>query len=540
MNWRKIVYSAFCVGMVFSVFGDNLKAKKKKKVRPPKPHVLLITASGLGFSDLGCYGGEIPTPNIDLLSKTGLRFRNFYHNGERVVSRAALFTGLYPPQVGLGKDLALAPGRPIGAYQGYLSRTCGTAPEIMRMQGYSAALFGTWHLGLFPPHRPVHWGWQKFVGGISSEIGYFRLDQSAVLGVKPDLLSGEEPWQPFLQDFYLPRAITDEAVAWIQNHKADQSMFVQVNFQLPGPPLQAKEEAIEPWLKPYSYGWNRLWRPRYNRVLMAKALSPGHSNLPDWPKGVFKSWHRFSPEERADLARRRAVFAAQLTALDQAVGRLIAAIDAKEMRQETAILFIGADSGFSETSIEGSDLRADLTGAVGGVDSFGTQGAQWAAYGAIPYQRLPGALLEGNLRGPLIFSWGDQMPAGAWSDDPVHILDVVPTLCEIAQTKYPSHVYDTPLPRPPGISLMDIMRDRPERLWFWQQGNFRAVRSGDWKLIFEEGGEVALFNLANDPVEKQNLATLLPDKVDVLKSQFTKYEAHCGLGDKLGKSEMTD
>ncbi|MEZ5366598.1 MAG: arylsulfatase [Bryobacterales bacterium] len=488
-----------------------------------RPNVLLIMADDMGFSDIGCYGGEVQTPNLDALAARGLRFRQFYNAARCCPTRASLMTGLYQHQAGgpYGQRLG-APG-----YQGYLNDKCVTIAEALAPAGYVTMISGKWHVGETPEHWPDKRGFQRAFGLISGGSNYFKLDTARQMA-----LDGE-PWTPPDDgSFYMTDAFADHAVRFLdESASGDAPFFLYLPFTAPHWPLHAREEDIAAYQGKYAMGWDALREQRYNRmremgVIDASwPLSPRDEESMPWEQA----------ENQALEQRRMEVYAAQITAMDRAIGRVLDKVRSLGKMDDTLVLFLADNGGCHETADipQGTPRNTwgDPNAMPGPSTSFDAYGLPWANASNVPFRRFKSWVHEGGISSPLICHWpnGITQPAGSWTDSPGHIIDVMATCLDLAGADYPAD--KTPVE---GKSLRPIFEEgkrEPHDALFWEHQGNRAVRMGDWKLVARNGSQWELYNLAADRSELDDQAGKMPEKVAEMEKVYADWAARAGVVD---------
>ena len=487
-----------------------------------KPNVLLIMADDMGFSDIGCYGGEIQTPNLDALAAGGLRFRQFYNAARCCPTRASLMTGLYQHQAGVGHmvdDL----GRP--GYQGYLNDECVTIAEALKPAGYVTMICGKWHVGEEPPHWPDKRGFDRSFSLISGGSNYFKLDTARQMS-----LDGQ-PWTPPDDgSFYMTDAFADHAVQFLGESAAgEEPFFLYLPFTAPHWPLHAREEDIAAYKGKYAMGWDALREQRHARMQDIGAidaswrLSPRDEESMPWEQADGKPLHE----------RRMEVYAAQITAMDRAIGRVLKKIRDLGKEENTLVLFLADNGGCHETADipQGTPRNTwgDPNAMPGPVTSFDAYGLPWANASNVPFRRFKSWVHEGGISSPLVCRWptGLKQPAGSWTSEPGHIIDVMATCLDLAGADYPAG--KTPVE---GKSLRPIFEEGKRTIHealFWEHQGNRAVRMGDWKLVARNGGPWELYNVAEDRSELSDRAAGMPDKAAEMEAAYDAWAARAGV-----------
>jgi len=510
---------------LFCIFAVSLFAAER-------PNIILILADDLGYSDLGCYGGEIRTPNLDALAEDGLRFTQFYNSSRCCPTRASLMTGLYPHQAGVGR-MTFDEGLP--GYQGRLRDDVVTIAEVLREAGYRTAMTGKWHLSptkrtgrnaLWVSHRldlgpfsdpatyPVGRGFERHWGTIWGVVNYFD-PFSLVRNTTPVESAGE--------GFYYTDAVNDQAAKFVREFsEGGDPFFLYVAHAAPHWPLHALPEDIERYEDVYQAGWDKIREARYRRMAGMGLLEPGKAPLPArhnkearWSGNPHKQWD----------ARAMAVHAAMVDRMDQGVRRILDSLDAAGERENTLILFLSDNGaspeepsqfgpGFDRPSHtrDGRKIRY-LTGKEappGPEDTYAGIGPVWANVSNTPFRYWKKEQYEGGTATPLIAHWpaGLKTEPGATAAETGHVMDIMATALELGEADYPGTRNGRKVPPPEGRSLAPVFRGEPlgPRTLFFEHFGARAVREGDWKLVAQAGEPWELYNLAEDRTETRDLA----------------------------------
>lgn len=470
-----------------------------------RPNIVVIMADDMGFADIGCYGGEISTPNLDKLAKNGVRFTQFYNAARCCPSRAALLTGLAPHQAGVGSMIQNL-GRP--AYQGYLNEDCVTIAEALRPAGYKTYMSGKWHVGEQRPHWPTDRGFDRYFGLISGASNYFKLDKGRAMAMD------DKPYTPDSPTFYMTDAFTDHAVKFVEEHPKDKPFFLYLAYTAPHWPLHAWPEDIAKYRGKYRKGWDKLRQERHERQIAMKIVDPKWGLSPRG--GGIPAWDDVPESDRDLWDLRMAVYAAQIERMDRGIGRLM-----EKLGENTIVLFLVDNGGCHEEKIGG-----EKPGLPGPVDSFTSYGRAWANASNTPFRMYKHWVHEGGISSPLILHWPAQMRrAGQFDRSLAHITDIMPTCLEAAGAKYPSG--KTPIE---GKSLLGAARGKREvrQTIVWEHQGNRAVRDGDWKLVSQRDGAWELYNVAKDRCELKNLAEAEPARVARMVKTYDEWAARVG------------
>ena len=458
-----------------------------------RPNIVLIMADDLGFSDLGCYGSEIETPNLDALAAKGLRFSQFYNTAKCHSSRVSLLTGLYCDQAG-GASLSRG----------------ATIAEVMTRAGYSASMVGKWHLS----KQPTDFGFERYWGHLSGATNFFIGDNTFRLNgepwVVPKMLNG--------RPFYTTHAITDFALGFLDEAMAsDKPFLLYTAFNAPHYPLQAPQEEIEKYDGRYDAGWDALRKSRHQKQLDS-GLLPRKWKLSPRPDHI-PAWKSLTDEERVWEADRMEVFAAMVDLVDQNVGRLVKHLKDKGVLNNTLIIFCSDNGACPFERTRGKDLKP------WDPESYWTYDASWAHAGNTPFRLYKQNQHEGGISSPMIAHWpnGLKTKPGSVTEQPGHLVDLMATFIDLAGAAYPSEIGGRKVDPLQGKSLLPIFRDESreghEQLYF-HFGSDRALRQGPWKLVSAKLGKWELYNLDEDRTELNDLSKKHPERVAAMSAEW--------------------
>lgn len=513
----------------------------------PRPNIIWILADDLGYSDLGCYGGEIATPNLDGLAEQGLRFTDFYNTSRCCPTRASLMTGLYPTQAGVGR-MTFAQGLP--GYRGELRRDFPTVAETLGKAGYRTAMVGKWHLSrtkstpenaLWVSHRfdlgpfsdpatyPVSRGFEEHWGNIWGVVDYFD---------PFSLVHDYDPEPAPADDFYYTDALNERAADFVRKYGAgDEPFFLYVAHTAPHWPLQARPEDIRKYEDRYAAGWDTIRRERYRRLQEIGLLEGDAAPLPEryedelaWEDNPDRDW-----DARAMAVHAMAVHAAMVDRLDQGIAHILDALEEIGERDNTLILFL-SDNGASPEEPEhfgpgfdrpshtrdGRRIRYTTRKDVlpGPQTTYAGIGPRWANVANTPFRYWKKEQYEGGVATPLIVHWpaGLETEPGGFVRTPGHVIDLVATAHDVGRA--------SDAPPVEGRSLKPVFEggslgvDRP---LFFEHFGARAVRQGRWKLVALANRPWELYDLSEDRTETRNLAAELPDKVRELSKLWEEW-----------------
>jgi arylsulfatase len=496
-----------------------------------RPNIVLIMADDMGFSDLGCYGSEIHTPNLDRMAAEGLRFTQFYNAARCCPTRASLLTGLYPHQAGIGRMTGGDKGdvNPPGPYQGYLNDKCVTIAEVLKAGGYTTLMSGKWHVGETRPHWPVDRGFDRYYGLISGAANYFDITKGKWARTARRFAKDGNPYNPPKEDFYMTDAFTDNAVGFIDEYgRSDKPFFLYVAYTAPHWPLHAWPEDIAKYKGKYMQGWDELRKERYQRMIEMGIIDAKWPLSPRDEGAV--SWDSVEDKELMDL--KMAVYAAQIDRMDQGIGRILAKLKAVGAEQNTLVMFLADNGGCHETGPLGFDKRNNGL-PPGGVDSYMSYGQSWANASNTPFRMFKKYTHEGGIATPLIATWPAVIKnEGAMTQQAGHIIDIMVTCVDVADAKYPKSLGAKEILPAEGKSLLPIFQGKnrkPHDYLYWEHIKHEAVRHGNWKLVAKRPGNWELYDIEQDRSELNSLAEKHPQIVEQLKAKYETWAAHCGV-----------
>ena len=533
----------------------------------PKPNIVLIMCDDMGYSDLGCYGGEIETPNLDRLAQGGLRYTQFYNTARCCSTRASLLTGLYAHQAGIGHMVdGVGPKSGSPAYSGELSRRAVTIAEVLRSAGYATYMTGKWHVtGKIRPNGnaqknnwPLQRGFDRFYGTIHGAGSFFDPN---TLTRDNDFLSPFDDSQYTPDEFYYTDAISDHATKFVTEHQkrnADQPFFLYVAHTAAHWPMHAKETDIAKYKGRYDAGYDVVRAKRIEKMKQIGLLddqwliSPQEGN---WNEVKNKAWE----------ARCMEVYAAMVDCMDQSIGRLVNTLKANGQFENTVILFLQDNGGCAEgmgrngefkprasaptlpplakgylqpdmipkQTRDGYPVRQGAGVMPGGADTYIGYGREWANVSNTPFREYKHWQHEGGISSPLIAHWPAGIDrAGQLDASPCHLIDIMATCVDLAGASYPADFAGQSIQPLEGLSLAPsfagkkLNRSQP---LFWEHEGNRAIRDGDWKLVSKHPGDWELYNIANDRTEMHNLAAEQPERVTELSRRWDEWAERVGV-----------
>ncbi len=530
---------------------------------PEQPNIIVILADDIGYSDIGSYGSEIRTPNLDRLASEGVRFTHFYNTARCSPSRASLLTGLYPHQAAMG-HLATRPLWDEPGYLDDLNKNTATIAEVLRGAGYSTYMTGKWHLyGMNASNLPsgsdidtTNWprqrGFDRFFGHLSGSCSYW--DPFTLLSNNTFITPGE--------GFYYTDAISDTTVKFIREHPAGKPFFFYVAYYAAHWPLHAPEEAIARYDGVYDSGWDSLRAERFKRQQDLGVVTPNHrlsgrpESIPAWEDETMKEWQ----------ARRMETYAAMIDVMDQGIGRIIAALEEKGELDNTIILYMQDNGGCAEPVLtnrmaqpltdeqmvlqpypqdqvltvrkpeytrDGRFIRSGRGVMPGPADTWVAYGEEWANASNTPFRLYKSFVHEGGIATPLIVHWPDGIAKkGLLVDEPGHLIDIMPTCLALAGVSFPEEFNGTGSFTPEGLSLLPALAGKKlsREFLFWEHEGNRAIRMGNWKLVSrlntpmqftpEDENSWELYDLEKDPSETEDLAAKHPERVKKMAAKW--------------------
>jgi arylsulfatase A-like enzyme len=500
---RHPLFHAVCALATVLITGVGTLSLDAAEKSPP--NVLLIMVDDMGWSDLGCYGSEIDTPNLNRLAENGVRFTQFYNTAKCSQTRATLLSGCYHPEV---RHTAL--------------RNCWTLGEAMRQSGYFTIMTGKWHLQKQPTDR----GFDRYFGHLSGATNFFTGDKTFRLNGKPFAVPQK--------GFYTTDANTDYAISFMQeSRKAEKPFFCYIAYNAPHYPLQAPEKDVRKYLGKYKGGWDELRKQRFAKQKKLGLLKPGWKLTPR-PDDV-RAWSKLGDKERREEDLRMAAYAAMIDRVDQNIGKLVSHLKSTKSLDNTLILFL-SDNGACpfERTRDRSKMPWDPT-------SYWTYDKGWAHACNTPFREYKRNQHEGGISSPLIAHWPKGMKAkpGSITHQPGHLVDVMATYLDLTGTKYPAKFNGQTLNPLRGKSLLPILagktRQPHEAIFFDFTNRHQAVRMGNWKLVRINRGPWELYDMQADRSELNNLAARQPDRAARMQKAWESWAKQAGVGKKRGK-----
>ncbi|MBN2093394.1 arylsulfatase [candidate division KSB1 bacterium] len=494
-----------------------------------RPNIVLMMVDDMGYSDLGCYGSEIHTPNIDQLANEGLKFSQFYNAARCCPTRASLLTGLYPHQAGMGGMVKSPQNSTAGAYQGYLNDQCVTIAEVLKTAGYRTLMSGKWHVGESRPHWPTDRGFDRYFGLISGAANYFDISKTKSPNVVRQMALDDQPFTPPKEGFYMTDAITQHAVDFLDQETGNSNpFFLYVAYTAPHWPLHALPEDIEKYRGKYREGWEVLRNRRYQKMVEMGLINPEWPLSPPDPEAM--PWENVPDMELMDL--KMAVYAAQIDRMDQGVGKIMNKLREMGQAENTLVLFLSDNGACHESGPLGFDNRKNGL-PPGGVDSFMSYGRSWSNASNTPFRLHKHWVHEGGISTPLIAWWpGKIQQPGTITHQPGHIIDIMATCCVVAKAKYPAKIDNKPIIPLEGKSLTSVFKGKTRKLHetiYWEHLGNRAIRQGKWKLVSVNKGQWELYDLEADRTELKDLSTIYPAQLKEMIRIYEKWAQKWGV-----------
>src|SRR5579883_260009 len=523
-------------------------------VAAERPNVIVIMSDDMGFTDIGCYGGEINTPQLDSLAANGLRFTQFYNTARCCPTRASLLTGLYPHQAGVGHMME-DKGKP--GYRGNLNTSCRLFGEVLKPAGYRAYAVGKWHVTRFAgkdgpkDNWPLQRGFDRFYGTIHGAGSYY--DPSSLVRDNTMISPYADPeYAP--ETYYYTDAIADHAARFVGDHARDHSgrpFFLYVAFTAAHWPMHALPEDIARYKGKYDGGYEPVRKARFGKAAGLGLIDPAQPMAPgpiDWAGVKDKKWEAACME----------VYAAMVDRMDRGVGKLAAELKRTGQLDNTLILYLQDNGGCAEPqgrtgnaghpnierpagptlpvmkpaefaaggsvprqTRDGYPVRMGPKAMPGPADTYVAYGRGWATASNTPFREYKHWVHEGGISTPLIAHWPSGIPAkGELRTQPGHLIDIAATCADLAGAAYPKDA-----PPPEGRSLRPAFAGRAidRDAIFWEHEGNRAVRAGDWKLVAKHGRPWELYDLSRDRVEANDLAGKEPGRVKELAAKYDAY-----------------
>lgn len=495
-----------------------------------RPNILLILSDDMGYSDIGCYGGDAETPTLDGLASTGIRFSQFYNSARCMPTRASLLTGLHPHQAGIG-HMGDSWGTP--AYSGHLLNTCVTLGEVMRSAGYHTSHLGKWHVGsakkgVAPHLRGFDRSWTR-----EGRVDYFKSDIYEMDG---------QPWKcPDPDNFYSTEEMDRQAIAFIDEARGQKKpFFMYAAYDAAHWPLHAKPEDIAKYRGRFKeLGWDKMREARNERLAKSGLLDPKWKSQPRDP--AVPAWDEVDDKDLWDL--KMAIYCAQIDSMDRSIGRIMQHLEKSGMADNTLVFFLQDNGACAE------GIGSKSTVKPGPADSYMGYHMPWANLSNTPFRLYKHFTGEGGIATPLIACWpkGIKTPGSVFHGYG-HLVDIMATCVDVGEAAYPARFNGNKITPMEGLSLKPVFETGTRTghpVFCWEHEGNRAVRQGKWKLMSRYENDVQyyknwgfpkapremeweLYDMENDRTEMNNLADKHPEVVSALKKEYEKWADRVG------------
>jgi arylsulfatase A-like enzyme len=540
--------------IVFSFVSTVVEGKESAS----RPNIIVILSDDMGYSDLGCYGGEIQTPNLDALAKNGVRFTQFYNTARCCPTRASLLTGLYPHQAGMGH---MTGDRGHDGYRGNLSRKGATMAEVLREGGYRTYMLGKWHVTRFDNEHddnsnwPVQRGFEKFYGTVKGGGNFY--DPTSLCRQNKFITPVSDPeYKP--QTYYYTDAISDNAVRYLQQHVEEspaKPFFMYVAYTAAHWPMHALEKDIAKYKGKFDDGYGPVRQARIERLKKLGLLDRQWMVAPqakDWNTVEHKAWE----------SRCMEVYAAMVDNMDQGIGRIVEQLKTNGQFENTIVFYMQDNGGCAENigrtaprepapeklkplgpkemqtrvtppmqTRDGRVVRSGPQVMPGPPDTFIAYGEGWANVSNTPFREYKHWVHEGGISTPLIAHWPAgiaEKRRGNLEKQPGHLVDIMATCVDVSGVSYPTEFKGHPIQPMEGASLQPAFIGRTvkrKQPLFWEHEGNRAIRDGKWKLVAKENQPWELYDMEKDRTEMTNLAEKNPKKVAELAAEWESMAA---------------
>ncbi len=479
-----------------------------------RPNIILIMADDMGYSDLGCFGGEIDTPNLDALAREGMRYRQFYNCAKCGPTRATLLTGQYDQAVGKSH---MEHGVTFG--------------EVLRKAGYRTIISGKWHQSPLPTTR----GFDRYFGLADGCCNFWNPGTEARPGepapgrkrksarrwaIEGEAIAG---YVPEKKDFYTTDEFANYAIERLEEYKGeDKPWLLYLPFTAPHYPLHAWPEDIAKYRGRYRMGWDALRERRYKRQVEMGVIDAKYAVSPRDP--AVPAWETLSEKEKDEYDLLMSVYAAMVDRMDQAIGRVFAKVRQLGDWDNTLVMFLSDNGGCAE------NVNTTPETPPGPVESYRTLGREWANACNTPYRKYKSSDYEGGNCTPFIARWPGVIEPGTMTDQMGHIIDIMPTMMDVAGASYPEQFEGRKIKPLAGKSLVPIFEggQREGHEWlFWQFGKAKAARQGTWKLVRFGEADWQLYDLEADRTELHDVAKEHPDRVERMVAAWERWWEQC-------------
>ncbi|WP_145286509.1 arylsulfatase [Pirellulimonas nuda] len=485
-------------------------------VAEPRPNFVVILADDMGFSDIGPYGSEIPTPSLDRLAAGGLCFSQFYNTGRCCPTRASLLTGHYSHRAGIGHMTAddRLPG-----YRGHLRQDCATFAEVLREAGYFTAMTGKWHVGHRPGQRPTDRGFRRSLNLAAGGVYYPCESSKCQLFLDGERIANVDPRLP--ENWYATDLWTDYGLKFVDEALSEGAPFLLYQAHTaPHFPLQADAIDIDRFRGNYRRGWEQLAQERLGRQRRSGLIDASWQPAP-LPDEISR-WVSLSDEEKDRFDHLMSVYAAVVARMDQSIGNLLKGLEDRGALDNTVVIFCSDNGGNAEAGPSGRTKGNPTT-----ADSAWFCGQSWAHLQNTPFRLYKHHNHEGGIATPLIVHWPVGIKSKGWRRQPAHMIDIAPTLIDLAKTTWPDTIRDRHVSPPAGISLAPVIQmpnQAADRSIFWEHEGNAAIRTGDLKLVRNGvGSDWELYDITNDRTESNDLSSSRRPDVDRLSQLWSEW-----------------
>lgn len=530
------------------------------------PNIIVIMTDDVGYSDIGCFGGEISTPNLDALARGGIRFTQFYNTGRCCPTRASLLTGLYAHQAGIGH---MVDSKKVSeSYSGELSKRAVTMAEVLGASGYATYMVGKWHVthktkpegDADKANWPLQRGFQRFYGTIHGAGSFF--DPNTLVRDNSFISPFADPlYQPKL--YYYTDAINDHAVTFVNEHltkSPDRPFFMYVAHTAAHWPMHAKPEDIAKYRGKYDTGYGAIRKARLDKMKQLGLVDPQwklSKQSGNWKEVADQAWEASCME----------VYAAMIDCMDQGVGRLVKALKDNGQFENTLILYLQDNGGCAENmgragqgqgraesptlpplandylqpdmipkqTRDGFPVRQGMGVIPGGADTYVGYGRAWANVSNTPFREYKHWQHEGGISSPLIAHWPKgiaEEQCGKLQSQPAHLIDIMATCVAVANASYPSDYKQQKIQPMEGVSLAPAFSGKPIQRAepiFWEHEGNRAVRLENWKLVAKHNAEWELYDIDADRTEMNDLASAQPERVQQMSKMWQAWADRVGV-----------
>jgi arylsulfatase len=519
-----------------SFLGATAAAFAAQRPQPQRPNIVLILADDMGFSDIGCYGSEIRTPNLDGLAKGGVRFTHFYNSARCCPTRASLLTGLHPHQAGVGHMVDNP--KPFPGYTGDLSAECVTIAEALGAAGYQTMMAGKWHVTPVTESKhnwPLQRGFERYYGIIHGAADFFN---------PVTLTRDNQAVEPEGDNYYFTDAIASNAARYVRSAAVkEQPFFLYVAFTAPHWPLHALQADIDRYRGRYKAGWDGLRQERHRRMIEQGIvderwpLTPRDERVPAWSEVSDKEWQQ----------RRMEVYAAQVDRMDQGIGQILKGLRDTGQEENTLVLFLSDNGGCAEeiaarwgglhipkTTRSGQPVKVGNDASVmpGPDTTYQSYGIPWANASCTPFRMYKHWVHEGGIATPLIAHWPKGIERrGQITREPGHLVDIMATCLDVAGARYPTERRGQRVTPLEGTSLRPAWSGqalRRDRLLAWEHEGNRALRDGKWKLVAKHEQSWELYDLSADRTEMTDLSQREPARLRKMIALYDSWTERVG------------